>query len=177
MEKVLEPGKRSQQQRRLVLGGMGGVGKTQLAIAYASHCQHEYESVFWLNAKSEATLKDSFRKVAVETVFDIQDPGVLDSEEILIHIRRWLSHQKNTQWLLIFDNCDEPEQYKIENYYPPASHGAIVVTTRLPHLVAGRLILIKSLQETEESLEILRTRSERENVTSGMLPAIKPQFN
>ena len=174
MKKVLEPGNRSQQQRRLVLGGMGGVGKTQLAIAYASHCQEDYESVFWLNAKSEVTLKDSFRKVAVEIVFDVQDPSVLDGEEILIHIRRWLSNQKNSQWLLIFDNYDEPEQYKIENYYPPASHGAIVVTTRLPHLVAGRPILIKSLQETEESLEILRTRSERENVTSGVLPALKP---
>jgi GTPase SAR1 family protein len=174
MKRVLEPGNRSQRQRRLVLGGMGGVGKTQLAIAYASHCQHEYDSVFCLNAKSEATLKDSFRKVAAEIVFDIQDPGVVNSEEVLIHIRRWLSHQKNSQWLLIFDNYDEPEQYKIENYYPPASHGAIVVTTRLPRLVAGRPILIKSLKETEESLEVLRTRSERENVTSGMLPAIKP---
>ena len=168
MKRKLKPGNRSHQQRRLVLGGMGGVGKTQLAIAYASHCQNDYESVFWLNAKSEATLKDSFRKVAVQIVFDIQDPSVLDGEEILIHIRRWLSHPKNSQWLLIFDNYDEPEQFNIEDYYPSASQGAIVVTTRLPHLVAGGTIRLQPLGKIEESLEILQTRSQRKNVASGM---------
>jgi hypothetical protein len=123
--------------------------------------------VFWLNATSEATLKDSFRTVA-EVVFNVQDPEILKGKQILIHIRGWLSDKKNTQWLLIFDNYDNPEQFKIETYYPPASHGAIIVTTRLPHLVAGRTVRIQPLQKIEESLEILQTRSQRENVTSGM---------
>jgi GTPase SAR1 family protein len=167
MKEILKPGIRSQEQRRLVLGGMGGIGKTQLAISYAKHHRHDYESVFWLNATSEATLKDSFRTGA-EAVFDVQDTGVLEGEQILIHIRGWLSDKNNSLWLLIFDNYDNPEQFEIEKYYPPASHGAIIVTTRLPHLVTGRTIRIRPLQKIEDSLEILQTRSQRENVTSGM---------
>ncbi|KAL4765024.1 uncharacterized protein BDW70DRAFT_81352 [Aspergillus foveolatus] len=44
----------SQEQRRLVLGSMGGVGKTQLTIAYVrSQTYHQnYGAVFWLNAES-----------------------------------------------------------------------------------------------------------------------------
>ena len=171
MKEVLKPGDMSLEQRRLVLGGIGGIGKTQLTISYAKHHGHDYESVFWLNATSEVTLKDSFRTVA-EVVFDAQDPGDLESEQILIHIRGWLSDKKNPRWLLIFDNYDNPEQFKIEMYYPPASHGAIIVTTRLPHLVAGEKIRIRPLQRIDESLEILQTRSQRENVESGMLSVI-----
>lgn len=167
IKEVLRPGDKSKEQRRLVLGGIGGIGKTQLAVFYAQRHYNHYESVFWLNAASEATLKDSFRTMAGLT-FDVEDPGVLEGEQTLIRMRGWLSDKKNTQWLLIFDNYDNTEEFKIEKYYPPASHGAIIVTTRLPHLVAGRTVRIQPLQKIEESLRILQTRSQRENIESGM---------
>jgi hypothetical protein len=93
MKAVLKPGVTSQEQRRLVLGGMGGIGKTQLAISYVKHHQHNYESVFWLNATSEAMLKESFRTVA-EVAFDVQDLADLKHEQLLIHVRGWLSDKK-----------------------------------------------------------------------------------
>ena len=149
-----------------MLGGTGGMGKTQLAIAFAKRHHKEYDSVFWFNAASEATLKDSFRLVA-EAIFDIQDAQVLQDEQSLIQTRRWLSNKKNTRWLLIFDNHDDPGQYQIEQYYPYVSHGAIIVTTRRPDLVAGSEIRLQPLQSVKDSLEILETRSRRKNVRSG----------
>src|SRR5438105_15679269 len=50
MDEILRPGSKSREHRRLVLGGKGGIGKTQLAIAYANHHRDDYESVFWINA-------------------------------------------------------------------------------------------------------------------------------
>ena len=38
---------------------MGGIGKIQLAIAYAKSKYNEYNSIFWVNATSEAILKNS----------------------------------------------------------------------------------------------------------------------
>jgi hypothetical protein len=93
--------------------------------------------VFWLNAVSEATLKDSFR-VATEAVSDVQDAQMLQDRHALVKTRRWLSDKKNTWWLLIFDNYDDPDQYPIEQYCPYVFHGAVIVTTRRADLVAGR---------------------------------------
>ncbi|KIX05938.1 uncharacterized protein Z518_03912 [Rhinocladiella mackenziei CBS 650.93] len=163
MREILRPGDSSSEQRRLVLAGTGGMGKTQLAIAFATRHQQEYDSIFWLNAASEATLKDSFRLVA-EAIFDVQDAQVLQDEQSVIQTRRWLSDKKNTRWLLIFDNYDDPDQYRIEQYYPYVSHGAIIVTTRRPDLVAGSQIRLQPLRSVEESLEILETRSRRRNI-------------
>ena len=157
------------KQQRLVLGGMGGIGKTQLAIAYAESGRGSYSSVFWFNAVSEAALKDSFRSIA-SIIFDVEEPGVLEDKEIVRRVHQWLCTPQNTGWLLIFDNYDDPDQFRIDRYYPHASHGAIVVTSRRPTLVAGTFLHIKPFQNIEDSLAILQTRSRRENVQSGMLP-------
>ncbi|KAJ6118771.1 hypothetical protein N7471_013391 [Penicillium samsonianum] len=163
--KALHPDPKAQKQRRLVLGGMGGIGKTQLAIAYAESGRGSYTSGFWLNAVSEASLKDSFRLIA-SIIFDVEDPGVLEDKEIVRRVHQWLSTPKNTEWLLIFDNYDDPDQFRIDNYYPPASHGAIVVTSRRPDDVSGSTLDIKPFQNIEDSLAILQTRSKRENIQS-----------
>lgn len=166
--KALHPNPKAQKQRRLILGGMGGIGKTQLAIAYAESGRGSYTSGFWLNAVSEALLKDSFRLIA-SIIFDIEDPGVLEDKEIVRRIHQWLSNPKNTGWLLIFDNYDDPDQFRIDNYFPPASHGAILVTSRRPDDVSGCTLDIKPFRNIEDSLAILQTRSNRENIQSGVL--------
>ncbi|KEF58898.1 uncharacterized protein A1O9_03741 [Exophiala aquamarina CBS 119918] len=153
MHKILKPRDASREQQRLVLSGMGGLGKTQLAIAYAKKHEHEYESVFCLNASSETSLKDSFRSIA-GLIFDIQEAGTLDCEDIPYQVLRWLSNAKNTQWLLIFDNYDDPRQFKIRNYYPPASRGAIIVTARGPAVLGGEEFALGLLSTIAESLEI-----------------------
>ena len=146
---------------------MGGIGKTQLAIAYAECHRGSYSSVFWLNAASEATLKDSFRLIA-SLVFSIQDPAAMESSAIVARVHRWLSDSRNTGWLLIFDNYDDPSQFEINDYFPPASHGAVMVTTRRVDL-GGNTLHMKPLQNIADSLAILETRSKREHVQSGMV--------
>jgi hypothetical protein len=125
--------------------------------------------VLWLNASSESKLKDHFRSIA-SLIFNIQEPGVLEGKEIVRHIHQWLSDPKNSRWLLIFDDYDSHGQFQIGHYYPPAAHGAIIVTTRRPDLVAGNIIHIKPFENMEDSLAILQILSKRANVQSGMPP-------
>ena len=166
ISRILHHDHKAQRQQRLVLGGMGGIGKTQIAIAYAESGRGSYSSVFWLNAVSEAALKDSFRSIA-SIIFDVEEPGVLEDKEIVRRVHQWLCTPKNTAWLLIFDNYDDSNQFNIDQYYPPASHGAVVVTTRRPDLVAGSTLHIEPFRNIKDSLAILQTRSKREDVESG----------
>lgn len=153
-------------RRCIVLGGIGGVGKTQLAIDFARRHRSAYNSIFWLNATSEATLNVSFRQLA-EVVFDQQSLTEFEDEAILEGVRQWLSRHDNTPWLIIFDSYDEPGMYKIEKFYPKATHGSIIVTTRLPSQVNGFLILVHPLRKIEDRIAVLQTRSRRTNVMSG----------
>ena len=167
MEAILHPNGLSVDQRRLVMGGMGGIGKTQLAIAYALRHRHSYESIFWLNATSSKTLQASLHQLAHHILLP-EELKHCDGDQLMIHVSRWLSETDNTRWLLIFDNYDDPDQYQITKYYPSASHGSIIITTRLPDLVGGAPVkVLRHLDRLEDSLQILETRSERQNVKSG----------
>lgn len=170
MAHILQPGASAVEQRRLMLGGLGGIGKTQLAIAYARRYQASYTSIFWLNATTKSTLKGSIGAIA-QQVLTKSVLDALDEKGTLPEVFRWLSDLRNVQWLLIFDNYDDPDLFLIGEYMPNASHGSIIVTTRLPDLVQGQqipYIRLSPIRNVDESLEILQTRSQREDVKHGM---------
>jgi len=167
---ILGPNEQPASQQKVVLGGMGGVGKTQLAIAYAKQYQHLYDSVLWLNATSEALLRDSIRSVAL--MFEESgNVSAYDDAPILAFFSRWLSQQGNTRWLLILDNYDNPELYDIRRFLPVRSQGSIIITTRLTGEVAERcacpIIHLQPLTSVGEALKVLATRSGREIHDSG----------
>lgn len=166
MRDILRPGEASTQQRRLVLGGMGGIGKTQLAIAYARLHQQEYTTVLWLNATSEATLKASFRSMMQGMMKAVQLEKLGD-EQVLTRTQEWLGDTRNTGWLLIFDNYDEPDEFVIDSYCPYPGHGSIIITTRLPDLVNGQQVRVPPLHEIDDSLDILQARARRKGVKEG----------
>ena len=73
MKTILLSNTDSSDRKVLVLGGMGGIGKTQMAIRYAKRHHASYSSVFWVNATSESALRLSLRRLA---------PQILPGEEI-----------------------------------------------------------------------------------------------
>jgi predicted ATPase len=166
MEEILQPDKESRQQRQVVLGGMGGIGKTQLAIAYAKLHNDAYTSIFWLNATSEITVKTSLKSI-VQCFLEVHKYEGLDDEQMLLRVRRWLSDLANRRWLLIFDNYDDPELFDIRQYYSHTAQGSIIITTRLPELVDGTRVYVQPLERVDDSLQILATKSQRQNIKIG----------
>lgn len=168
MELILQPQSdiSSSSRKVLVLGGMGGIGKTQLAISYAERHRTNYTSVFWLNATSEVSLKTSLQNVAYRAL-PLETVSKLKDEQIYIHVSNWLSEHDNTRWLLIFDNYDDPDEYSLYTYFPFVAHGSIIVTTRQPDRVNGDKVRVQSMSKEKDSLRVLATRSGRDNVESG----------
>ncbi|KAI1610554.1 putative kinesin light chain [Exophiala viscosa] len=167
MESILQPllDVLGASRKLLVLGGMGGIGKTQLAVSYAKRHRTSYTSIFWLDATSELSLKTSLRNVA-HRALPPSTIGDFDDERMSSCLSNWLSEDENTRWLLIFDNYDDPEQYSVRKYLPSVAHGSVIITTRQPDRVLGDKVRVRSLSKEDDSLRILARRSERENVGS-----------
>ncbi|PTB46639.1 uncharacterized protein TrAFT101_003912 [Trichoderma asperellum] len=87
-----------------VLWGLGGSGKTQIAIEYAyRRCENPQCSVFWVHADTRAAFIHGYRQIA--ELFGLQ--GILDGQEL--DLLRAVSNriQSEPQWLLVLDNADD----------------------------------------------------------------------
>jgi tetratricopeptide (TPR) repeat protein/nucleoside phosphorylase len=108
--------------------GLGGIGKTQIAIEYAYRArgQGHYIYTFWINAASEETLYTDFVALA-ELLPAFPAQGEPDQRKLVSAIKRWLE-QCQERWLLIFDNVDDIAM--VREYFPQDGNGNILLTTR-----------------------------------------------
>ena len=150
LERALLPQRRNCRQKVYVLHGLGGMGKTQLAVEFARRHHRKFNSVFWLDGRSEDSLKRSAASCAnripegqiSETSRTYSAGGSGDLDAVVREVMGWLAQPDNTDWLLIFDNVDreynprdpDPEAYDVKRYLSSADHGAVLITTRLAKL-------------------------------------------
>ena len=106
------------------LSGLGGIGKTQIAVEYAYRYYPEYSAVFWFNADSEAHLISSI--VSLREVLDLLPAREKDQSQIINAVLQWLSNHRG--WLLIADNVEDVAL--LQKYLPTARRGALLLTTR-----------------------------------------------
>lgn len=106
------------------LYGLGGVGKSQVAIEYAYANQDIYDLVWWIPSDDERTIRRSLvslaKRLRLRLSEDVDDTilTVLDSLRI---------GDPYARWLLIFDNAGEPS---VVLRYIPAGRGHVIVTSR-----------------------------------------------
>jgi hypothetical protein len=168
-------------RRTVVLHGLGGIGKTQLAIAYARRHKEYYSAIFWLNIKDEDSLKQSFANVAKQILREYPSARWLSSvniknlDEVIDAIKAWQGLPYNTRWLMIYDNYDnsrlannkDPAAVDIAKYLPEAYQGSVLITTRSSQVQIGHAIQVTKLGDLHDSLEILSNASRRERLMDG----------
>jgi Tetratricopeptide repeat/NB-ARC domain/Heterokaryon incompatibility protein (HET) len=157
-----------QWNHRVALYGLGGVGKTQIALEYCFRYKNKYDYVFWMSAADETRLLSSYREVATLTNC-VKAISKLNSEEIVKSVIRWLQTKAN--WLLIFDNLDEI--CIAHGGLPPLhSSGHVLITTRNNNCDGIPAEGVEILpMNSSESVSLLLTRSKlqddpREEVTA-----------
>lgn len=114
-------------RRVQVICGLGGVGKTQLALEYAYRFRDHYKIVWWINADEGATLSLGYAKLATQLGMMIPEGTSLD--DIRHALRRKLNARND--WLLILDNAAGVEDVK--NFLPQDRTGHVIVTSRNPN--------------------------------------------
>ena len=148
LEHALLPQSQSCRQKVFVLHGLGGMGKTQLAVEFARLHHRRFSFVFWLDGRNEASLKRSVASCASripegqisETSRTHYADGNGDLDRVVKEVMNWLRQPRNTDWLFIIDNVDreyDPDNedtYDVTHYFSGADHGAVLITTRLANL-------------------------------------------
>lgn len=106
-----------------ILSGIGGVGKTQIAIEYAYSFLDCYPLIWWIKSETKQGIIDSFMELGRN--FGISDSGLNEDEKIAIIIEKLNCLKK---YLLIFDNANCFNE--IEKYIPKCNIGSILITSR-----------------------------------------------
>lgn len=109
---------------RVVLVGLGGVGKTQLALAYLGRFRTHYDMVWWVRAEEGAVLVDDYVELAES--YGISLAKATTPSQQVAAVNRWLS--RRTGWLLVFDNVEDAQT--LEPYLPGSAGGHVVITSR-----------------------------------------------
>jgi tetratricopeptide (TPR) repeat protein len=133
------------------LHGLGGVGKTQLALEYAYRYALEYSAIFWIGAETSESILSSLLHIA--EALELPERDGQDQQRVVAALQRWFS--THSRWLLVWDNVEDLAL--LDRFLPSAPAGAILLTTRSPALgTLARGIDLLPMEREERMLFLLR---------------------
>jgi tetratricopeptide (TPR) repeat protein len=138
-------------QGRAALSGLGGVGKTQVAVEYTHRHFDEYAYTLWATAHSHETLVSSYGTLA--GLLKLSEAGAQDQTAAVEAVKRRLS--SNQGWLLILDNADDLVMARA--FLPSGKNGHVILTTRAQAIGAtAQRVEIQEMEPEEGALFLLR---------------------
>lgn len=133
------------------ISGLGGIGKTGVAVEYAYRVAQHYQAVLWVSAETRETLVSGY--VAIARELNLREKDEQDQDLILHAVRHWLQH--HSDWLLILDNADDLSL--VEQLLPPVFGGRVLLTTRAQATgVFAHRIVVEVLDTSIGALLLLR---------------------
>lgn len=161
---LAELGRLLRARSRVALHGLGGVGKTQLAVQYLHERRVDYpDGVFWLRAEQEDSLIGDLASLAWR--LDLPEREAAQQEQQVEAVLRWL--REHPRWLLVLDNVEPASEEAVRHWLPPGLPGHVLLTSRtpmwrarvriepLPVDVAMRFLLNRTGQADDEAAAVV----------------------
>jgi tetratricopeptide (TPR) repeat protein len=132
------------------LHGMGGVGKTQLAIEYAHRYAGDYDVIWWLDSENTALMTQQYADLA-------EHLGAARKGLPVDAVRRALLSDlhRRPRWLLVFDNAEDPAFLRD---WLPSGPGHVIITSRAQDWAELAAPVPVDVLPRHESVELLRAR-------------------
>src|SRR6266487_4599894 len=128
------------------VSGLGGVGKTQLALEYAYRYYQDYEAVLWTRADTQEALISGF--VVFATLLQLPEQEERDQLKIVQAVKHWLT--SHTRWLLLLDNASRSTPWT-SNRVPCCSYTALSGWPPMHHWRRPRPVSVPSLSRSPRS--------------------------
>ncbi|RKK06379.1 hypothetical protein BFJ68_g17629 [Fusarium oxysporum] len=137
-EKLNKPLNGSDQVAHAVaISGLGGAGKTQLALRYVERHKLHYDPILWIDARSQEAIRSSFQRCAqglnllTETYSTVPNMAALRDDPAVRVVLSWLQNRNHLQdeWLVILDSADDLNN-GIRDVIPSGVRGSIILTSR-----------------------------------------------
>jgi tetratricopeptide (TPR) repeat protein len=141
---------------RIVLQGLGGVGKTQVAVEYVQRFRTDYDLVWWIDCVEPAFIDTSLADLGerLRAAFGINVVPSPDVGEVTRQVLDVLG-RGDLRWLLVFDNAEETEV--IAPFVPPGG-GQVLITSRNRNWAESAQLLLVDVFTRDESVTHLRQR-------------------
>ncbi|KAI9148693.1 Kinesin light chain [Paramyrothecium foliicola] len=178
---------------RVSLFGLGGVGKTQIALQYVYWLQEANPaiSILWVHASSADRFRQSYLSIAEE----YQIPGYDDPKsDLLLLVKHWLERMDCERWLMVLDNADDMQLFfgapsvavpssaeqreagNLSAYLPERRYGSLIATTRNKQLgvrlAKGQQPIEVMRMNENESAQLLRTKLDDTKAASADLSSL-----
>lgn len=146
--------------------GLGGIGKTQVALEYAFRYDSDYDIIWWVQAETPEVLAGDYAGLA--TKLDLPEKSQTEQALIITAVREWL--EQHTDWLLIFDNAVDPGD--LRDYIPRGNAKRILITSRHQEWGdLGRSIAVQTWPRQEAVDFLLKRTQQTDDEVAGKLAA------
>lgn len=123
-------------QHSVVLYGLGGFGKTQLALEFLKRHADSFETVLWIDLATTDTAIDAFKQIAIliggQVAETFRSRPKMPPGQLFQLVGDWL--KKSQRWLMVIDNVDtdiSDLEFDVRHVIPKCDHGAVVVISQL----------------------------------------------
>jgi hypothetical protein len=137
------------------IAGLGGVGKSSLAVEYAYRHHTRFDVVWWVRAEKPVTLLADYTALASQLRLPEAAADQTDPAALVAAVRRWMA--RHDRWLLVLDNATRPEE--VTELLPAGGGGQVLITSRWMAWGEWATPLRLEVLTREEAVAFLHTRT------------------
>lgn len=137
------------KNKPVVIAGLGGSGKTQLALQYIHHNKHPNTLRAWFRCENMLQLQHEYIKFCTMLGFSQTNPSL---ESAQIFLKNWLA--RHPGWLIVYDNVNSYEEIKP---FLPEKGGEVIITSRLRYWPNNFEVLSLEVMPEAESIQLLKS--------------------